>query len=170
MIIFLVYYKNNSFSCDSNFYIYFFPPHIVKVKHFALLYRFCTLVYGFFSIIFSLTVSKNLLTPKKTICPGGITQKRGGEQNILFKKRATSFGVCSQAPIRAFFIGGRNIIFWISSGAYTPYAPRLHTPLDISLKIVHIFFFYHWFRNMINYLSCLEGYTYKFAVLNNSTR
>ena len=32
-------------------------------------------------------------------------------------------------PMRAFFISGRNILFRISSGAYSSYYPQLDTPL-----------------------------------------
>ena len=62
--------------------------------------------------------------PLKNLPLGHNRQEGGGEYLTMTNERL----VLASAPmpsIRAFFIRGRNISFWISPGAYVPYAPQL---------------------------------------------
>ena len=90
------------------------------------------------------------LLPLKRNVPGA-WQKRGEGRLSCYNQRETSFDVCLLCPrVKAFFPRGRNILFWIPSGAnlvgaYSPpsdlihqwhmqyaYVPRLDTPLNSS--------------------------------------
>ena len=55
---------------------------------------------------------------------------RGTEYLIITKERLKCWRLPTMPLMRDFFIRSRNILFWISSGAYAPYAPLLDTPLS----------------------------------------
>ena len=72
--------------------------------------------------------AKKICPSLENICPWDVSDKRREEYLIITKERLDLASV----PIRAFFIRGRNLLFW--NLIWLPLCPRLDTPLMITKK------------------------------------